>query len=67
MDDYTDYKDLELIEKALSKQNRKELIKVILGGAVLGICAAISLVLFLNMLVTFDWLSDEIIRFFSGA
>ena len=63
MDDYT---DLEFVDKALSKQNRKELIKVILGGALLGVVAAISLVMFLNMLVAFDWLSDKIIDIIGG-
>lgn len=60
------YKDLELIEKALSKQNRKELIKVILGGALVGVVGAITLVMFLNMLVAFDWLSDKIIDIIGG-
>jgi hypothetical protein len=59
--------DYILLVKLISSRNYKLIAKYILGGAVVGVCAAISLILFLNMLVAFDWLSDEIIRFFSGA
>lgn len=59
--------DYILFVKLISERNFKLIAKYILGGAVVGVCAAISLILFLNMLVAFDWLSDEIIKFFSGV
>lgn len=59
--------DYILLVKLISSRNYKLIAKYILGGAVVGVCAGISLILFLNMLVAFDWLSDEIIRFFSGT
>tara|TARA_Y100000389_G_C17312080_1_gene438508 strand:- start:239 stop:433 length:195 start_codon:yes stop_codon:yes gene_type:complete len=64
MENETEY---QLIEKAISKQNRKEVIKLILGGALVGIVGAVSLVMFLNMLVLFDWLSDSIVNLLSGV
>ena len=63
MDNYT---DLEFVDEALAKQNRKQLIKVIAGGALLGVVGAITLVMFLNMLVAFDWLSDKILEIIGG-
>ena len=63
MENETEY---QLIEKAISKQNRKEIIKLLFGGLLVGVVGALSLVLFLNMLVAFDWLSDSIINLLSG-
>ena len=63
MENETEY---QLIEKAISKQNRKEVIKLLFGGLLVGVAGAVSLVLFLNMLVAFDWLSDSIINLLSG-
>lgn len=55
-----------LLQELIKKENRKQLFKMILGGALVGIGAALSLVLFLNMLVAFDWFSDAIIRIIGG-
>lgn len=63
MENQTEY---YLIQELIKKENRKQVIKIILGGMVVGIGAAVSLVLFLNMLVAFDWLSDAIIKLIGG-
>lgn len=55
-----------MIKKLIAKENRKQVIKYILGGALVGIGGALSLVLFLNMLVAFDWISDAIVRIIGG-
>jgi len=63
MENETEY---YLIQELIKKENRKQVIKMIAGGIVVGIGAAVSIVLFLNMLVAFDWLSDEIIKIIGG-
>ena len=63
MENTTEY---YLIQELIKKENRKQVIKMILGSMVVGIGAAVSLVLFLNMLVAFDWLSDAIIKLIGG-
>ena len=55
-----------MIKELIAKENRKQVVKVILGGAAVGIGGALSLVLFLNMLVAFDWISDAIVRIIGG-
>lgn len=63
MENQTEY---YLIQELIKKENRKQVIKMIFGGMIVGIGAAVSLVLFLNMLVAFDWLSDAIIKLIGG-
>mgnify|MGYP005627248789 FL=1 len=63
MENNTEY---AMIKEMIAKENRKQLIKTILGGAAVGIGGALSLVLFLNMLVAFDWISDAIVRIIGG-
>ena len=55
-----------MIKELIAKENRKQVVKVLLGGAAVGIGGALSLVLFLNMLVAFDWISDAIVRIIGG-
>ena len=63
MENKTEY---TMIKELIAKENRKQVVKVILGGAAVGIGGALSLVLFLNMLVAFDWISDAIVRIIGG-
>ncbi len=55
-----------MIKKLIAKENRKQVVKMILGGALAGIGGALCLVFFLNMLVAFDWISDAIVRIIGG-
>lgn len=63
MENQTEY---AMIKEMIAKENRKQLIKTILGGALMGIGGALSFVFFLNMLVAFDWISDAIVRIIGG-
>jgi len=56
----------DFLNKALSKNNRIQLIKTILGGALMGVGAALTFVFLLNVFLELDLLSDRIISFFSG-
>ena len=63
MENKTEY---TMIKELIAEENRKQVAKVLLGGAAVGIGGALSLVLFLNMLVAFDWISDAIVRIIGG-
>jgi glycerate kinase len=63
MENKTEY---TMIKELIAEENRKQVGKVLLGGAAVGIGGALSLVLFLNMLVAFDWISDAIVRIIGG-
>ena len=55
-----------MIKKLIAKENRMQVFKYILGGALAGVGGALSLIFFLNMLVAFDWISDAIVRIIAG-
>tara|TARA_B110000285_G_scaffold203670_1_gene239999 strand:+ start:23999 stop:24193 length:195 start_codon:yes stop_codon:yes gene_type:complete len=58
--------DYILLTKVINEKKNRIILKHLLAGAAVGVGAAISFILFLNMIVSFDWLSKEIINIISG-